>query len=554
MDEAIEKYALENAVKFKGKANPGAVIGSVIKDNPAVKKDMKSLQKKAMDIIKKVNSMKPDAQLKRLKELAPELLEKKEYKERNIFDAFKASGKVVTAFPPEPSKYPHIGHAKSLFINYEFAKYSKGKFVLRFEDTNPELAKEEFYKIHLDNYEWLGIKPDVIDYASDHMEEFYRYAEKLIDLGKAYTCTCSVDDIRDKRMTGEACDCRYKHNGESMLSWQNMPKMKEGSIILRMKIDLKHKNSSMRDPTIFRIIKKPHCRIGDKYTVWPNYDFENAVMDGLEGVTHRFRSKEFEMKNELQRYIQKLLGFNETSIYEFARFNMIGVPSSGRIIREMVNKKQLSGWDDPALTTIVALKRRGFLPEAIKNFVLSTGITKAESTKTWDDLIVHNKRLLDAECNRYFMIEKPVRIRVQDAPEMNINLKLHPEYPKRGMRVFKTDELFYISNNDIKKFKDKKIYRLMDCLNFLKKNGYYIFKGTKYEDFKKNGDMIIHWLPVMKTLVDVKVLMPDKKVVEGIAEPLVAGLKVGDIIQFERFGFCKLEKKNKSLHFIFTHK
>jgi len=555
MDELIEKYSLENAIRYNGKANPGAVIGSIIKEDPSAKKKIKELQKKVSNIIKKVNSMKLDAQKKRLKELAPELLEKKKAKEKDIFESFPVYGKVVTAFPPEPSKYPHIGHAKALLVNYEFAKRHKGKFILRFEDTNPELAKKEFYDIHLKNYKWLGVKPDMIDYASNHMLEFFKYGEKLINIGKAYVCTCSQDKVRESRLKGKACDCRYKHIRENLLLWKKMRSMKEGEAIVRMKIDLKHKNSAMRDPTIFRIIRKPHCRVGEKFVIWPNYDFENAVMDGLEGITHRFRSKEFELRNELQRYIQRLLNFEETSIYEFARFNMQGVESSGRTIRELIRGRKLTGWDDPSLTTLVALKRRGFVPEAIKNFVLSTGITKSEATLTWDDLIVHNKRLLDAKCNRYFLIENPVRVRMQDVPKRNIELKLHPDFPKRGRRKFKTYDLFFLSQNDIVKLKIKKLYRLMDCLNFIKKNGYYIFQSTDYEDYKKNGEMIIHWLPVMKGLVEVKVLMPDKKVVSGIAEPLVSKLKTGTIIQFERFGFCKLDKKTKNkLYFWYTHK
>jgi len=527
---------------------------SVTKEDPKSKNNIKALQKDILAIIKKVNSMKPEEQRKRLEEMAPELLEKKKFEKRDIFDSFPVDGDVVTAFPPEPSKYPHIGHAKAILVNYGFAKKHKGKFVLRFEDTNPELAKKEFYKIHLQNYKWLGVKPDIIDYASDHMAAFYMDGEKLIGLGKAYVCTCPQEAIRIGRMKGKACDCRYKHIREYMILWRKMPKMNEGKAILRMKIDLKHKNSTMRDPTIFRIIRKPHIRTGEKFVVWPTYDFENAVMDGIEGITHRFRSKEFELRNELQRYIQRLLGYNETAIYEFARFNMEGVESSGRLIRDMIKEKKLLGWDDPSLTTLVALKRRGFVPKAIKSFVLSTGITKSESTHTWDDFIMHNKRVLDANCNRYFFIHNPVRVRVQHAPKMTIELKLHPEFPKRGNRRFKTGELFFLSEDDISKFKDKKLYRLMDCLNLTKKNGYYIFQSKDYKDYKKKGEMIIHWLPFIKKLVDVEILMPDRKVLKGVAEPLTWDLKVGSEIQFERFGFCRLDKKNKTkLYFRYTH-
>ncbi|MBU0472423.1 MAG: glutamate--tRNA ligase [Nanoarchaeota archaeon] len=556
MDLIIEKYALENAVRYKGKANPGAVIGSCIKENDSLKSDMKTLGKKVSEIVKKVNALSFEEQKAKLESLAPELLEKKKGEKKGLFDSFKVEGSVVTAFPPEPSKYMHIGHAKALFINYCFAKKFNGKFILRFEDTNPELAKKEFYDILLKDVKWLGVKPDSVQYASDHMLDFYRFCDKLINLGKAYICTCPQEKIREGRMSGKPCDCRYNHIRENLIAWKNMPDYKEGEAIVRLKIDLKHKNSTMRDPTIFRIIKKPHCRVGKKYIVWPNYDFENAVMDGLQGVTHRFRSKEFEMRNELQRYIQRLLSLPETSILEFARFNLKGVESSGRKIRELINNNELTGWDDPSLTTLIALKRRGFLPEAIKNFVLSTGITKSESTLTWDDFIMHNKRLLDSDCNRYFFIKDPVRVRIHDAPSKVVKLKLHPEDVKKGFRTFKTNELFYLSKDDFSMIQDKKIYRLMDCINFVKKKDYFVYLDDKLETYKNSGDMIVHWLPFeMKKLVEVDVLMPDNKVVCGLAEPLVWNLKNGSIVQFERFGFCRLDKKNKTkLYFRFTHK
>ena len=239
MKDLIKKFALENAVKFKGKANPGAVIGSCIKEDPNVKEDMKSLSKQVNEIVKKVNSMKLETQKKELKALAPELLKKKKGKKKGIFDSFKPEGKVVTAFPPEPSKYMHIGHAKAFFINYEFSKHFKGKFILRFEDTNPELAKKEYYEQMIKDVEWLEVKPDKIEYASDYMDEFIKYATKLINLGKAYVCTCTQEKVKESRMKGKPCDCRYQHIRENLILWNQMPNMDEGDAILRLKIDLK---------------------------------------------------------------------------------------------------------------------------------------------------------------------------------------------------------------------------------------------------------------------------------------------------------------------------
>src|SRR3989338_8562424 len=232
-----------------------------------------------------------------------------------------------------------------------------------------------------------------------------------------------------------------------MKKFEEMFESKEGDMVLRLKGDMQSENTTMRDPTLLRVIDHAHARQGKKYRVWPTYDFENAVMDGIEGVTHRLRTKEFELRNELQGFIQKMLGFKQTQIYEFARFNMGGVESSGRLIREKVNNKELIGWDDPSLTTIVALKRKGFASEAIKNFVLNTGITKTESTLTWDDLIVHNKKVLDAKSGRYFFIHDAREIKVENAPKQEVALKMHPDSEERK-RKFKTHDVFLIEKQD----------------------------------------------------------------------------------------------------------
>ena len=560
MDEslktAIRKYALQNALKYKGKANVGAVMGKVLAENPDLKEKAKEISKEIVKIINEVNKLSLEKQEKKLQELAPELLEKKEAKERDIFEflEIREGQKVVTAFPPEPSKYPHIGHAKAIIVNCELAKGYNGNFYLRFEDTNPELADEEFYKIHLDNYQWLGIKPDKIDYASDFMEEFYKHAEKIINENHAYVCSCKQEVIKDNRKNGTECHCRYNLADKNLQLWHEMFKAKAGKYILRLKGHMQSPNTTLRDPVIFRIVDESHPRKKKKYRVWPNYDFESAIMDGIEGVTHRLRSKEFELRNELQRLIQTMAGFRETKIYEFARFNLEGVESSGRIIREKVQKKQLIGWDDPSLTTLVALRRRGFLPEAIKEFVLSTGLTKTESVLTWDDLIVHNRRLLDSKCNRYFFVENPKEIKIENAPEQTAELKLHPEFKERGSRRLKTKDRFYVAEKDFREFKDGKLIRLMDCLNFKKSKNKFVFDSLEYEKYKKQGDKIIHWLPVQKDLVKIEVLMPNKEVKKGLAEPLVKNLKVGDIVQFSRFGFCKLDnKKSDKLMFWYTH-
>ncbi|MBU4502090.1 MAG: glutamate--tRNA ligase [Nanoarchaeota archaeon] len=545
MEDIIYKFALQNAIKFKGKANPGAVIGKVISEDP--KSRGKELAMKVQEIVKKVNSMKVEEQLEKLKEIAPELLEKKEHKEKDTFAFFeiKPEDKIVTGFPPGPEKYPHIGHAKALLGNYELAKRYKGRFVLRFEDTNPNLVKKEFYEIMIENFKWLGVKWDKLDYASDHMEEFYKMCEDMIKKGEFYACTCKQDDMRDKRFKGETCECRKNSAKKSLEMFKEMPKKKEGTCVIRFKSDMKHKNTTMRDPIMFRIIKEKHARHGDKYKVWPSYDFQNAFMDGLEGITHRLRSKEFELRSELQRHLQKIFGFPQTNTYEFARFELEGVETSGRKIREKIQNKELLGWDDPSLATLVALRKRGFKPEAIKEFVLSTGFNKSESTLTWDDLIIHNRRLLDKEAKRFFMITNNKTIKIKNAPKMEIKVPIHPDNPKMGYRKFKTKDEFYIDDE----LKTGQVYRLMHLFNFKDKEFL-----SKEHDAKLKAK-IIDWLPVEKDLVKVEILMPDRSVIKGLAEKTVEKLEVGEVCQFERKFFARLDEKEKTkLKFWFTHK
>ncbi|RJQ15685.1 glutamate--tRNA ligase [Candidatus Woesearchaeota archaeon] len=548
MDEIIEKCALQNAVKHDGKANMGSVVGAVIQEIPHFKDNMAENSKKIKAILDRVNKLSLEEQKKLLQKYPEEVKEKKE---RDMFAFLNVTGSIKTGFPPGPEKYPHIGHAKALILNYELAKKYNGKFVLRFEDTNPELVRKEFYDIMLENFKWLDVKWDKLDYASDHMQVFYDFAKKLLTEGKAYVCFCSKEIISEGRAKGTPCVCRNTAPEENLANFEKMmTSLTEGAAIVRLKIDLQHQNTTMRDPTIMRIIESEHPRTKKKYRVWPNYDFQNSIMDGIEGITHRMRSKEFELRNALQRYIQQMLALPQTSIYEFARFNLEGVESSGRIIREKIANHELTGWDDPSLTTLVALRRRGFQAKAIYDFVLSTGISKSESTLTWDDLIVHNKRILDSQCNRYFFIEHPVKISIHDTPERTVEVKLHPEQNK-GKRKFKLTGTFYVDKKDFDQFRENEIIRLMDCLNFRKHGDGFIFDSFEYEHFKGKGKHIIHWLT--DDAIETNIFMPNHEVKKGLAEKAVSKLKQGTIIQFERFGFCILDNKKENI-FWFTHR
>ena len=547
-------YALQNAQKFGGKANPKAIVGMLMKNHPELRDSPKDAAGLADEAVKKVNIMSQQEQQALLESQDESALHKTERKERDLFSSVPVEPgvPVTTAFPPEPSKWPHIGHAKALLINQEFARRNNGRFLLRFEDTNPALARPEFYQQHLDDYAWLGAKFDGIDYASAHMEEFYRLAERLITDGNAYICDCPAELMRENRMKGEACECRLRPADKNLVYWKSLFSAPAGTAVLRLKVDMQAKNTTLRDPTMFRIAEGNHARTGTQYRLWPSYDFENAVMDGITDVTHRFRSKEFEMRAELQHRLQDMLSLPRTQTVEFARFNLEGVVSSGREIRQLVDGGKLMGWDDPQLTTLAALRRRGFQPVAIREFCLATGISKAESTLTWDDLMVHNRRFLDATAPRYFFVPDPVVVQVSALPALTATVRRHPENDM-GSRTFVVKEggKVLLARADVARMKQHPgLYRLMGCCNLQVTADAVTFAGTALDDYRGQGKGVLQWLPV-GVGEDIEVLMPDHDIIAGMAEPESLSIPVGQVVQFERFGFVRCDARSR---FWFTHK
>jgi glutamyl-tRNA synthetase len=564
MKETFKKTILENAVKYKGKAELKFILGSILKDFPEFRQKTNELKEELIPLIEEINSLSLEKQQEMLKKINPSFFEKKEKEERNIF-AFlniKEGDVVKSAFPPGPEKYFHIGHSKAVLLNYLLAKQHNGTFQLRFEDTNPRLVKSEFYQISQEDFKWLGIDWDQLVFASDYIDMMKEMAEKLILKSQAYVCFCTPEEMSQNREKSVACECRKRSPQENLIKWKEMESYPEGKASLRLKIDLKHKNSRMRDPTIFRVIDCEHPRIGYKHRNYPTYDFQNSVLDGYFKITHRLRTVEFEMASELHHYIRKILGLQDTFTYEFSRMNLEGMLSSGRAIREKVESGELIGWDDPSLPTLRALKRRGFTPEAIKQMVIESGITKsAGSVLTWDTLIKYNKRVLNDSSKRFFCIKNPVEIVVEKDPCNKYSLSLHPAL-NLGQRNFSSNGSYLIEKEDFESFKEGNLIRLMDNVNFRVRDGKFIFDSEDYLSFKEEiaeNKKIIHFLPNDSSqLLDVTVFTPEHQTIQTKAEKTIGQLSVGDIVQFERFCFARLdsveEKEGKKLYnFWFTH-
>ena len=510
------KYALQNALQFEGKANPGAVIGKLISRNPDLKARIKEVSEAARKACGQVEGMSAEEQAEMLEQEAPELREKKKQKREGLKDLPDAEeGKFATRIPPEPSKHAHIGHAVSFLVNYLYAQKYSGKCFLRFEDTNPELSKQEYADSILEDLDYLGIKPDGVKHVSDDMDLFYSHAESLIGKGDFYVCSCSLEQMRSRRQKCEECSCRGKTSGENMEEWRKMlsKQFEPGSRVLRLKSDMKSKNAVMRDPVMFRISYQNHYRHGGKYGVWPLYDFENAVEDGTMGVTHILRSIEFGgMRVELQNRLKDILGLPKQPVFQYGRFNVENSLSQGREIRKMIDRGEVQGWDDPRLVTVKALARRGIQKETFRDLAVEFGISTAPTNVEWNVLSSHNRKYLDRSCRRYFFVENPRSVKVENAPSQELKLKLHPD-DESAERFFSTGDEFFISEKDFHALKESSFARLMDCLNF-SAGEKFVFDSVGIDVFRERKGVIIHWLPSSGNL-KARVLMPDASFSEG---------------------------------------
>lgn len=565
MKEIILKYALKNALDFNGKVNKNVVLGLVLRDSPAFKKDVPNVLKEIERIISEVEMLPLPKIKQQLQKLAPELLREK--KEEKVEGPLKplpnaAKGKVVVRIAPSPSGPLHIGHAYGASLNYEYAKMYDGKFLLRIEDTNPENIYAPAYEMILEDTQWLSdnnVAQVVVQ--SSRLGMYYDYAEQLVQKGKAYVCKCDPDEWREKKNQGIACSCRNLSVKEHNLRYAKMfSEYAEGEAVLRLKTDIKHKNPAMRDFPIMRINEHVHPRTGKEQKVWPLMVFSVAIDDHELGVTHVLNGKDHADNAKKETMIMDCFGWKHPEYKHWGRINFEGFTLSTTQTKHAIEQKVYSGWDDLRLPFLPALRRRGYQPHAFRKFALEIGLSLADKSVSqeefWKMVNSFNREVIEPNANRYFFVHNPVEISIKGAPKKEAHLDLHPDYPKRGKRTLFTEGKVFISQEDLKKLGKGKIHRLMDYCNFTLNGNSWKFVSEDYEDYKTNPDkgFIIHWLPASKDVVQVEVLLDTGEKALGIGEKALEKIKEKEIVQLERMYFAKLDKKeNGKLVFCYLH-
>lgn len=548
----IEKHALLNAVEHEGKANASAVIGKVIAEKPELRQKIKEVVELTKRIVEEVNKLSYEQQ-KRIVEQKELKRKKQKYVEKLPALPKAKKGKVVLRLAPYPSGPLHIGNARMVILNDEYAKKYDGKLYLVFDDTigsEEKYPEKQAYKMILEDLKWLKVKIDKIFYKSDRMHIFYEWAEKLIKKGLAYVCNCDEQTLRLNRKNGIACKHRQQSIEENLKKWQKMlaGRYKPKQAVLRLKTDMKHPNPAFRDRVLARISNRKHPRVGKKYKVWPMLEFSWAVDDYLLGITHIIRGKDLVIEDMVEEFIWDKLGIKNKPL--FIHFGILSIKEaklSKSQARKEIAQGKLRGWHDPRTWSLLSLRKRGIQPEAIRSFIKKMGLSLADVELPAEILYRENRKLIDKKANRYFAVINPVSIKIKDAPKIKqVEAFYHPDFKQRGKRRIKVNlNKIFVEKEDLQKYKGKPV-RLMELANvLLAKNAKFLSKQVDHSLPK------IHW--VSEPNIKIKIVMPNGKEIAALAEPAVKKLKIGELVQFYRIGFAKLDSK-KPITFYFAHK
>ncbi len=409
---------------------------------------------------------------------------------------------VCTRFPPEPNGYLHIGHAKSILLNYGLARKYGGKFNLRFDDTNPTKEKMEFVESIKADVAWLGADwEDRLFFASNYFDQMYEAAVALIKKGKAYVCDLTADQIREYRGTltepGKNSPYRDRSVEENLQLFEEMRagKYADGEKVLRAKIDMASPNINMRDPIIYRVAHMTHHNTGDKWCIYPMYDFAHPIEDAIEGVTHSICTLEFEDHRPLYDWVVREVGYEHPpKQIEFAKLYLTNVVTGKRYIKKLVEEKIVDGWDDPRLVSIAALKRRGFTPESIKMFVELCGVSKAQSSVDYAMLEYCIREDLKLKRSRMMAALNPVKLVIDNYPEDQIeylDVVNNLENPELGSRKVPFGRELYIDREDFMEVPPKKYFRLFPDNEVRLMNAYFV-KCTGFEKDEDGNVSVIH--------------------------------------------------------------
>jgi len=554
--ELIEKYALQNAVKYNAAPNAGAVMGKLMGEHPELRAQAKTVSPLVKEVLSQIEKMSPGEWQKRLESIAPELIEELSIRKepaKGLPALEGAENGVVMRFAPNPNGPPTLGSARGIIVNSEYVKKYGGRFLIRFDDTDPVKKRPmpEAYGWYLEDCAWLGAVPDQVITASERIPYYYQVAEELIRCEGAYVCSCPQETFKAQKDAAVACAHRGQPAEMNLDLWKKMlsGELSEGQAVLRIKTDMAHKDPAIRDWAAFRIVATPHPLAGSKYRVWPLLDFESAVEDHLLGVTHILRGKDLMDSERRQTYLYRHLGWQYPKVVHWGRIKIhqFGSFSTSKL-RRAIEAGEYTGWDDPRVPTVRAMRCRGIQAEALRKFMIDLGVGETDISISMDSIYAENRKIVDPEANRYFFVWDPVQLQIEGQAPAQARAPLHPTID-RGYREIPAGNTVFICKSDLEGLKVGDRIRLKDFCNLeLLSTDPARARFLSSEVGKKMK--IIHWAP--ENGLPVKVMGPERTD-EGVGEAGIAG-ELDRVVQFERYGFVRINRLGEPIVAYFAHR
>ncbi|MEM0173200.1 MAG: glutamate--tRNA ligase [Sulfolobaceae archaeon] len=560
IEETIYKYALLNAVKYNGKADLKAVNNKIFQERPDLRKNAREIVKLVEQIVARVNSMTLEEQRRELESKYPELLEgeKKVESKKSLPPLPNVKGIVITRFAPNPDGPLHLGNARAAILSYEYARMYNGKFILRFDDTDPKIKKPvlEAYEWIKEDLEWLGIKWDAIITASSRLVRYYEIVRELISKGHAYVDICKEEEFKKYRNSGLACPHRSQDINTNLELWEKMlnGEFREGEAVVRIKTDLSDPDPSQRDWVMIRIIdtkRNPHPLVGDKFHLWPTYNFASSVDDHDLNVTHILRAKEHMANTAKQRWIFGYMNWEMPTVLEFGRLKLEGFMMSKSKIKLLLEKGITR--DDPRLPTLSALRRRGILPETIKEIIIDVGLKVNDATISFENIAAINRKKIDSIAERIMFVKNPKPFILDIPNKITATIQVSPSSKEVRVIEVEPQDVILLDIDDVKEVKK---VRLMELCNVEIKGDRLLYISKDLNDAKREGLKIIQWVKKSEG-VKTDVIIPngdELKIEEGYSESYIKKLGSNKVVQFVRYGFVRIEEiREDRVRTIFSH-
>ncbi|AHF99722.1 glutamyl-tRNA synthetase [Halostagnicola larsenii XH-48] len=551
VEREAEKHALLNAVKHESDANVGAVMGPLMGENPTFREHADAIPGVVGGVVNEVNGLGHDDRRTRLETLAPEQLAEIEAEDEGEdhplgdLPNFEEYDEIRMRCAPNPNGPWHMGHARMPAVIGTYKERYDGWFCVRFDDTDPETKRPDLdaYDAILEDTEYLGFEPDATFKASDRLEIYYDHARKLIEMGGAYTCSCSGEEFSDLKNDGEACPHREKDPETILDEFEDMIAgiYDSGEMVLRVKTDIEHKNPALRDWVAFRMIDTPHPREeAAEFRCWPMLDFQSGIDDHIIDITHIIRGIDLQDSAKRQRFVYEYFGWEYPEVIHWGHVNVdeYDCKMSTSTIKALIAEGELDGWDDPRAPTLRSLRRRGIRGEAITEAMVQLGTSTSDVDLAMSSVYAANRDRIDEETDRRFLVRDGNQIPLGGSPPDEATPPLHPNHEDRGVREIPVGDSVLLEPDDLPDPEERIWLKGLGCFQYTR--GTLQYTGEEI-DVVREGDVdVIHWVPAAES-VPVRMRTIDSDVT-GRAEPAVADLESDEMVQFERIGFARIDR------------